>query len=464
MHPDRRTFIQSCSLTAAGIALSSGLLPVRLAATSKNPRPSPAQLRWQEAEIGLIYHFDLPIAARRFPSNNSLQEVLDPDLYQPEKLDTDQWLEAAKAAGARYAIFTATHFNGFMQWQSDLYPYGLKQTSWQQGKADVVKAFIESCHRADILPGLYFSTHRNAYWSVWGHYVNWGQGRGTQKQQRFNRIAEQMTKELCSRYGPLIQIWYDAGVLIPAEGGPDVLPIFERYQPDSVFYHNLDRADFRWIGNEEGYAAYPCWATMPSGKVSHRSETWKPVLAGGDPEGGVWSPGMVDVPLRGARGVHNWFWKPDEDHACHSTEALVRMYDQSVGRNCNFVVGAVVTPEGLVPQGDIDRLAEFGRAIRRRFARPLAETSGTGTVFELVLPDNQPVSQIVIMEDIQYGERIRAYNVEGQESSGEWRLLCTGQSVGHKRVQQFAAQPVQAIRLLITSSVATPQLKRIVLY
>jgi alpha-L-fucosidase len=88
----------------------------------------------------------------------------------------------------------------------------------------------------------------------------------------------------------------------------------------------------------------------------------------------------------------------------------------------------------------------------------------TGTVFELVLPNHQPVSQIVIMEDIKYGERIRTYNVEGQKSSGEWRLLCMGQSVGHKRILRFDVQVVRAIRLEITSSVAMPQLKRVVVY
>ena len=33
--------------------------------------------------------------------------------------------------------------------------------------------------------------------------------------------------------GPLVQVWYDAAVKSPVEGGPDVLPIFERNQPDS---------------------------------------------------------------------------------------------------------------------------------------------------------------------------------------------------------------------------------------
>ncbi|MEJ2049790.1 MAG: alpha-L-fucosidase, partial [Calditrichota bacterium] len=250
----RRTFLQR--LATAGIA--SLFAPASLFNAEHDPassaRPTPAQLAWQDAEVGVIFHFDLPVAAGEFAPNNSGKKRLDPAKYNPRELDTDQWLEAAKTAGARYAVFTATHFNGFLQWQSDLYPYGVKQSPWRNGRGDVVADFVNSCHKYNIQPALYLSTHCNAYWTVWNHYVDWGAGRGTPQQAAFNRVAEQMTAELCSRYGPLLEIWYDAGVKTPAEGGPDVLPIVEKYQPDIVFYHNKQRADHRWIGNEDGYA------------------------------------------------------------------------------------------------------------------------------------------------------------------------------------------------------------------
>jgi len=35
-----------------------------------------------------------------------------------------------------------------------LYPYGLKQAAWRNGKGDVVADFVESCRNADILPGI----------------------------------------------------------------------------------------------------------------------------------------------------------------------------------------------------------------------------------------------------------------------------------------------------------------------
>lgn len=459
----RRSFLRTAAGGGMGLLLDPGriaCLPPGVEEAPRLPRPTAAQLRWQDAEIGLIYHFDLPIAARRFAPNNTVRERISPEQYQPERLDTDQWIEAAKAAGATYALFTATHFNGFMQWQSDLYPYGLKQTSWRGGKADVVGDFVASCRRAGILPGLYLSTHRNVYWTVWDHYVDWGDGRGTAKQARFNTVAEKMTEELCSRYGPLVQIWFDAGVLTPAQGGPNVLPVFKRHQPDSVFYHNLTRSDIRWIGNEEGYAGYPCWATMPSLEVSHKAEAWKPILATGDPTGDVWSPGMVDVPLRGANGVHNWFWHPGQDHAAHPTEALIQMYYDSVGRNCNFVIGAVVTSEGLVPDSDIERLAAFGRAIRHRFDRPVAEAHGGGTILELDLPRPQRIDHVVLAEDIAHGERVRTYAVDGLDSEGNWQALCEGQSIGHKRIERFAPEEVARIRFRTTQADAAPKLRR----
>ena len=110
----RRDFIKTGSALVAGAALRPQL--AFAANESAKPRlilPTPAQVAWQNCEIGIIYSFDLAIAAGDTTDNNAARKTWDPNLYQPAKLDTDEWLAAAKAAGAGYAIFTATHFNGF---------------------------------------------------------------------------------------------------------------------------------------------------------------------------------------------------------------------------------------------------------------------------------------------------------------------------------------------------------------
>lgn len=455
----RRDFLQTGAALIAAPAVTS--------AAPRLPLPTPGQLAWQNCEVGLIYCFDLAIAAGDTTPNNAARKTWDPNLYQPVKLNTDEWLAAAKAAGAGYAIFTATHFNGFMQWQSDAYPYGLKQTSWRQGKGDVVADFVASCRKVGIKPGIFFSVHRNVYQQVWGHYVDWGKGRGTAAQEKFNRIAEKMMREICSRYGPLVQIWFDAGTKTPAEGGPDMIPIFDKYQPHSVFYHSASRGDHRWIGNESGFANDPCWATMPDRgqTLLHAgSASGRKLLETGDPNGTAWSPGMVDVPLRGANKVHNWFWAPNEDHAVEPVERLVQMYDQSVGRNCNFVIGAVVRPDGTLPEVDVQRLAEFGAAIKRRYGKAVAETKGKGVSLELRLRKPVHLDTLFAMEDIAQGERIRAWVVEGRSRNGAWIKLGEGQSIGHKRILHFARQELTAVRLRIPKSAADPQLRRLAVF
>lgn len=454
----------------SGVVLSAGVWPVlRLTGGPGNAqpaRPSPAQVAWQDCEIGVIFHFDMPIAAGEYASNNTVRKVFDPKLYNPEKLDTDQWIAAAKATGARYAIFTATHFNGFLQWQSDVYPYGLKQAAWRKGRGDIVGDFVASCRAAGIRPGLYFSTHRNVYQTVWDHYVDWGRGKGTPKQAAFNRIAEQVTDELCGRYGDLIQIWFDAGVKTPAEGGPDVLPIFEKRQPDGLFYSSSARADIRWIGNELGHAGVPCWATMPNTLNGLSHNKWpRKLLPTGDPTGTYWSPGMADIPLRGTRGVHNWFWKPGQDHGAYTGEELMQIYETSVGRNCTLVIGAVVKPDGTIPESDVRHLEDFGQRLQHRFDRPAGETSGEGQVLELALPGPREIAHLMIMEDIRFGERIRRYRVDGlAPGSRDWHKLCDGTSVGHKRLQAVRPTPVSRVRLSVAESTAMPKIRRFAVF
>jgi len=460
----RRLFLQSGGALAAGSWPVLGLGAVS-GKVGTSGRPSRAQVEWQDCEIGVIFHLDMPVVAGDLAPNNAVQKVFDPRLYDPSRLDTDQWAAAARGAGARYAIFTATHFNGFLQWQSDLYPYGLKQAAWRDGKGDIVGDFVASCRAAGLRPGLYLSTHRNVYQTVWGHYVDWGKGKGTAKQRAFNRIAEKMTEELCSRYGELLEIWFDAGVKTPDEGGPDVLPIFEKYQPNSLFYSSSARADIRWIGNEKGYAGYPCWATMPDHGVGVSHNRWPvELLEHGDPDGTYWSPGMVDVPLRGARGVHNWFWRPGQDHGAYTGDELIDLYYTSVGRNCNLVIGAVVKPDGTIPESDIRRLEDFGRRVRRLFGRPVGEIRGEGNELDLNLGGVKKVDHVVIMEDIVRGERIRRYRVDGMTTDGEWRELCTGASVGHKRIQRVEPAVVSRVRLSVSCATAMPIIRRLAVY
>ena len=412
--------------------------------------PTPEQITWQDCELGMFFHFDIPIYKPGWDWR-SWQGLPGPDEYNPEKLDTDQWLEAARALDARYAVFVAQHCSGFCQWQTDLYPYGVKQSPWRGGKGDVVADFVESCRKYDIKPGLYASVTANAYLEVDNPgLVNRGQGGDPGAQDRYRRICEGMLEELWGRYGELFEVWFDGGALPVDQGGPDLVPILRERQPRAMVFQG-PAATIRWIGNERGVAPYPCWATVPD-----TSDYNGP----GDPDGSRWLPGECDVPVRN----HEWFWAPDDERKLYALDELVDMYYQSVGHNCNLLLNANPGPDGLVPAADFQRYVEFGRELRRRFATPLAETRGTGALMELILDQPQIVDHVSIMEEIAHGERVRHYQVEGLVGPDRWQVLCDGTSIGHKRIQSFSPVEIAAVRLRVTQSVDEPRIRRLALY
>jgi len=443
----RRDFLKTLGTTAASFPFVS---PMQLAGNMRKlPVPSPQQLEWQEMELGMFFHFDL-YPYRPEWQWRSFENLPDPNVYQPTRMDTDQWMEAAQAMGAKYAVMVAKHCTGFLQWQTDLYPYGVKQTSWKNGKADPVESFINSCHKYGIKPGLYASVTANAWWEVDNPgLVNRGKGGNEEKQKRYNRVCEQMLTELWTRYGELFEIWFDGGAIPVEEGGPDIIPLIDKYQPNALIFQG-PRAHIRWVGNEEGVAPYPCWST-----VSELNDKGP-----GDPNGSIWQPAECDVPIRDKE----WFWMPDEEHKVHSVEKLVDMYYRSVGRNCNLLLNANPDPSGLIPEPDFSRYEAFGKAIRQRFAHPIASTSGKGKSVSLSFRQSTPINHAVIMEDIRQGERIRAYNLEVRRTDGKWIKVASGSAVGHKRIEQFDTINADQLRFTIQESVRQPLINKLAVF
>ncbi|MBD3184343.1 hypothetical protein GF312_18815 [Candidatus Poribacteria bacterium] len=417
------------------------------------PKPTPVQKAWQDMEIGMFFHFDIITYAPGWNFRSWINKP-DPQIYNPAKLDTDQWMEAAKAIGAKYAVFVAKHCSGFLQWQSDLYPYGVKQSGWRNGKGDVVADFVESCHKYGLKPGVYASVTANGYLEVDNPgLVNRGKGGDEQKQKEYARICEGMLTELWSRYGELLEVWFDGGALPPEKGGPDLVPILEKYQPDAIVFQG-PAANIRWIGNERGRAEYPCWATVPSlDSLSDRQ-----IALHGDPDGKMWLPGECDVPIRN----HEWFWTPNDEHKVYPLDGLMEMYYESIGRNCNLLLNANPNPDGLIPDADFQRYVEFGKEIQRRFSNSIGETSGEGNEVELSLDAPAEIEHVIIMEDINQGERVREYAVDIMTENGNWEEICRGISIGHKRIEKLDKVKTQKIRLRCIKSVDKPVIIKLV--
>lgn len=430
--------------------------------STTGPKPTPAQLAWQEAELGLVFHYDLHIFddVRYVQQQNRLIHFEDLDMFNPVELDTDQWAEAARACGARFAIITASHETGFRLWQSDANPYSLKSVRWGGGRRDIVGEFVASCRKAGIRPGVYMGCRWNGQLGVLDFEVT---EKSPLTQAEYNRLIEAEVEEICSRYGELFELWFDGGILPPADGGPDVLPIFEKHQPNGLFYHSDQRRDVRWGGTESGTVGYPCWATVDAEEVLSKrgwGAEFQELLRHGTPEGQDWCPAMADAPLRN----HEWFWEKGDEAKLYSLEALVNMYYKSVGRNSTLILGAVPDARGLVPDADMKLLGQLGREVKRRFAQPVAETRGEGERIELLLPEPRKIDCVVAMEEIAQGERVRDYKIVGSMGGEKWERLGGGSCIGHRRIEPIEPFEVDRVALEIGESRGTPLIRKLAVY
>jgi len=426
------------------------------------PIPTPAQLDWQDAELVAVFHYDLHVfdGKKYNQRENRISPIADINIFNPQKLDTDQWIKAAKDAACKIAILTATHETGFALYQSDVNPYSLKAVKWRDGKGDIVKDFVASCRKYGVKPGIYIGIRWNAYFGVHDFKVNGDNQFAKNRQAHYNRMCEGMVEELCSRYGDLAIVWFDGGAHGPEQGGPDVLSIFEKYQPNCLFYHNLQRADMRWGGSESGTVPYPCWGTFTHASWFDRrggDDGFRP-LKYGYPDGKFYIPAMSDAPLRGFNGRHEWFWEPGDEAHIYPLANLVKMYYNSVGHNTSLILGLTPNADGLLPAPDVQRLKELGDEIERRFSRPIVVVAGNQEVLIAKLPKRQLINQLVLAENISKGERVRQFVVEGKTRKG-WQLIVEGSCIGHKFIHQFDELEVSAVRLKVLEARGKPQIQ-----
>lgn len=411
------------------------------------PTPSPSQLAWQNLELGMFFHLDMFTFKPGWTFRNDPEGgVPPPEVFNPEQLDTDQWIAAAQALGAKYAVLTAKHCSGFCLWPTETYPYSVKQSPWRGGKGDIVRDFVASCRKAGIMPGLYCSFPCNWYLRV----DNPGRvlSGDPEEQARYAATYGQHLRELWSWYGELGELWFDGSLLPPEDGGLDIGPLVRELQPSANIFQS-PYATIRWVGNEDGVAPDPCWATVPPvDQVGGRE-------GGGDPDGPAWCPSEVDTTLLKVDSLGGWFWQPGADDRMRPLDELLEVYRHSVGRNSNLLLNATPAPDGLIPAAHMARYDELGLEIKRRYETPLAQTSGAGSTLTLPLPPETAINGAILQEEIAQGERVRRYRLEAQVGA-DWTTVSEGTCVGHKKLDTFTPQPASALRLTVTQSVGEP--------
>jgi len=403
-------------------------------------KPSPQQSEWQDLEMGAIIHF----GPNTFLDQEWGDGTADPKVFNPTQFDPDQWMSALQVAGIQYVIFVAKHHDGFCLWPTSQTDYSVKSSPFENGQGDVVARVEKAARKYGLKFGVYLSP--------WDRH-----------EPRYNNAAEYdkyyaaELDELAQNYGDLEEFWLDGA----GSGGhvynfPRIIEELRMFQPNTLVFADValfDYGDVRWVGNENGIITYENWNVIDR----HGFLRWRPVEA--------------DTPLRKS----HWFWHPNDESSLKSLSELMDIYDQTVGKGGQLVLGIAPDRRGLLPEADVERLKEFGKEIRSQYSNNLARThqrmspnaelafDGDSDTFwsapvgshhgVLDLAFEKPIrfDSTLIMEWLNDGQHIQRYAVEVFQK-GRWIAVARGSAIGHKRIQHFAPVSADRVRLNILFS------------
>lgn len=405
------------------------------AADAPAAKPTADQAAWQDLELGMFIHF----APNTWSDREDDDLSVAPAKINPEQLNTDEWAAAAAGMGAKYVIFVAKHVGGFCWWPTETTDYSVASAAWRGGKGDVLRDLAASCKKLNLKLGVYLSPADKKHGAEGG-----GKCKTDAEQKIYEELYKKQLTEVLSQYGEMCEVWFDGSLIF------DVSDIVNKYAPHAAVFQSR-KPTIRWVGNEDGVAPNPAWNAVNIKNPPSQYGVF--TAADGNPEGDFWLPNECDCRIR-----DTWFWNSKNEKSLKSTDALVKIYEQSVGRGAQMLLNMTPDTTGRIPTGDVKRAAEFGAEIARRFGRNLGSTRGNGNIVVLNMNSPAPVDAVSIMENISEGERVREYAVDAYINN-DWKEVAKGTAIGHKKIEAFPEVTTAMLRLRVNATHGEPRIR-----
>ena len=414
-------------------------------------KPTKQQLEFLDWEFGVFFHFGI---RSFYPGHKDWDGIPMPlEGFDPRELDCEDWIIAAKNAGATYAILTTKHHDGFALWPSKYTDYNVANTPWKGGKGDVIAEFVAACRKHGLKVGLYYSP------------AQWGEGAVSFKNAKeYDDYFINQIGEILTGYGKIDYLWFDS---CGSEGHEYdkkriVAEIF-RMQPDILTFCDPEWTPcVRWVGNEDGYASLnnPLVVSKTDfSELSTEEQTLSKAL---------FLPSECDCKIRAT-----WFYDNNEE-TLKSVDELFGMYEMSVGHGSNFLLNIGPDNRGLLPEADKKRLAELGERIRA-YSTPVALPSFEKTgenEYTISIPEDQKAAwkvtpsvglanRIVLMEDLTEGQSVKAFRLYAYLPAYQKKklLIYEGRTIGHKLICPFGAVRGSKYVLEIVEADGTPKMR-----
>lgn len=264
------------------------------------------------------------------------------DSFNPQKLDCNQWADAAVSAGMTYGLLTTKHHEGFCLWDSKYTEYDVASTPY---KKDIVKQYVDAFRSKGLGIGIYYSIGDNTH----------GIEKGEITPEKVEFVKGQI-RELLTNYGEVDYFVMDSWFWsighkdIPYR---EIRALIRELQPNCLItdHTHLQAPYHMEIPYFEGpFGAFPSEDNKMASALGHCS-------------------------VKG----NGWFWDtktPDGLKENDGVDVVVDKLTKCESRYCNFMLNCMPNRDGLLDELYIDMLAEIGTKWKANANRPILPDQG----------------------------------------------------------------------------------------
>lgn len=467
--------------------------PYEIAAEVK---PSERQLNWQKTEFYGFINFGLATVVNREWTDGSV----NPINFNPEEFDAQEWVQFFKDAGFKGMVLNVKHHDGFCLWCSEYTGYSVENAAdWDVENRDIVELLSKECKEQGLKFGIAISPlDRNCSF--------YGSG------EKYNTYFKALLKEVLTKYGDIFYVRFD-GAAEPDKNGNVQEYDWEGYyqvvrecQPDAVIA--LVGPDVRWYGNEWGVIRENEWSVVPekysiynaikrskdTSKKRRKEEKFDRDIGSRKAikkeSEFIWYPCEVSMSIR-----DRWYYHKDDEYTAKTKDRLQKIYFNSVGANCAWMLGIPPMKNGKFAEMDTQIMRAFGYDLKRMFNYKVSQI-GTVEVSSSLSPeydgknlldedenktwrpapnDKEPeititlsqkdmFDKIVMMEHIINGQHVEEYEIYLDNGSGKFKKIGKGGVVGYKRIVKITPEEVARVKIRITSYRGNLEMQSVTLY
>ena len=270
------------------------------------------------------------------------------DGFYPSKFNAEEWVQAFKAAGAKYITFTSRHHDSFSMFKTATSNYNIVDGT--PFKRDVLKELADACQKHGMKLHVYYS---HADWNRLDYPQGWSAirtGRPT-NQENFDsylQFMKQQLTEILTNYGPVRCIWFDGHWDQKNRKNFD-WHLDEQY----ALIHKLQPACM--VANNHHYAPKP----------GEDIQLFEQDLPGENTAGYSGTSKIGQLPLETCLTMNKTWGYDITDKKYKSNSCLIQKLVQAAGKNANLLLNIGPRPDGQLPVEAVERLKAMGEWLNK---------------------------------------------------------------------------------------------------